>query len=54
MDCDEFLQRSHPTETEHRPLPSSERLVRILGAIVDPAAGFLSIVDAEVLESRTI
>jgi len=34
----EFLECSHPPEAEHRPLSSSQRLVRILGAVVDPAA----------------
>ena len=34
----EFLQTSHPPEAKHRPLSSSKRLVRILGAVVDPAA----------------
>lgn len=54
VNCDELLQRSCPTEAKHRPLPSSKRLVRILHTIVGPAASFLTIVDAEVLESRTI
>jgi hypothetical protein len=34
----EFLQTSHPPEAKHRPLPSSEWLVGILDAIVQPAA----------------
>jgi len=47
----EFLQTSHPRtsgshppEAKHRPLSSSKRLVRILGAIVQPAAD-LALVD---------
>ena len=31
---------SHPAKAKHRPLPSSEWLVGILNAVVDPAAGF--------------
>jgi hypothetical protein len=31
---------SHPPEAKHRPLPSSEWLVGILNAVIDPAAGF--------------
>src|SRR6056297_3130093 len=42
MDGGKFLQTSHPTEPKHRPLPSSERQVRILGPVVYPAARLLS------------
>jgi hypothetical protein len=50
----EFLQTSHPSEPEHRPLSSSKRLVRILDTIVQPTAD-LSLVDgAQTLERGTI
>ena len=40
MNHGEFLYTSHLSETEHGPLSSSERQVRILHAIVQPAPGF--------------
>jgi hypothetical protein len=40
----EFLQTLHPQEAKHRPLSSSKRLLRVLDAIVQPAAG-LALVD---------
>ena len=42
MNGGEFLQTSHLPETEHGPLSSSKRQVRVLGAIVEPTEGFLS------------
>ena len=54
VDGCELLQCSHPPEAAHRPLAPSEWLVRIFCTIVGPAAGFLKIDDAEVLEGRTI
>jgi hypothetical protein len=38
-----LLQASDPPEAKHRPFPSSERLVGILGVVVEPAAGFASV-----------
>jgi hypothetical protein len=34
----ELLQCLHPSEAQHGPLSSSQRLVRILGSAVQPAA----------------
>jgi hypothetical protein len=39
VDGGEFLQTPHAPEAKHRPLPSSERQVRILGPVFQPAAG---------------
>ena len=45
-----FLQTSHPPKAKHRPLSSSKRLMRVLGAVVQPPA-YLTLVDhAEALE----
>ena len=41
MDGDEFLQTSHMSETQHRPLSSPKWQVRILGPIIEPASRFL-------------
>src|SRR6056297_4363352 len=49
VDGGELLQTSHAPEPEHRPLPSSERQVRIFGPIVEPAAGLLPVLDKEIL-----
>ena len=38
MDGAEFLKGVHPSKPQHSPLSSSERLVGILGAVVQPAA----------------
>jgi hypothetical protein len=54
VDSGKFLQTSHPAKAKHRPLPSSEWLMRVLGAVVDPSAD-LALVDApELLQSRAI
>jgi hypothetical protein len=50
----EFLQTAHSPETEHRPLPSSKRQVRILRTIVPPTTGFLPVADAKFLERSAI
>ncbi len=50
----EFLQTSHPPEAEHRSLSSSEWLVGILDAIVQPAAGFAFVDGAQTLERRAV
>jgi hypothetical protein len=47
MDRDEFLQRSHASESQHRSFSPSKWQVRVLGAIVGPAAGFLSFRNAQ-------
>ena len=36
----ELLQRSHAPKAQHRPFSSSERLVTVLGPVVQPAASF--------------
>jgi hypothetical protein len=41
MNCGELLQTSHLPEAEHRTFSSSKWQVRILGPIVQPAAGLL-------------
>ena len=43
VDVCEFLQTSHPPKSLHRPLTPSERQMRVLCPIVEPAAGFLPI-----------
>ena len=43
MDGGELLQRSRQPETKHRPLPPSERLVRVLRSVVGPPTCFLKI-----------
>lgn len=50
----EFLQTSHLLKTEHRPFTPSKWLVLIFNTIVPPAAGFLPITDAELLEHSAI
>ena len=54
MSGGEFLQCSHPTKSEHRPLPPSERLVGILHAIVGPATSFLLVADTEFPQGRAV
>src|SRR6056297_880336 len=54
MDGGEFLQTSHAPEPEHRPLPSSERQVRVLRSVVRPASGFLPIRRTQVLQRRAV
>ncbi len=53
MNGGEFLQASHVTKAQHRPLSSSKRLVRILSAVVQPAAGFLLLRIADNLHRNT-
>ena len=50
----EFLQTSHPSEAKHRPLPSSEWLVGVLGAVVDPAADFAPFNRTELFQGGAI
>ena len=53
MDGGVLLQSAHAPKPEHRPLPSSERQVRILHAIVQPASGLLPVGFTEIPQSRT-
>ncbi len=50
----EFLQTSHAPEPEHCPFSSSKRLVRILGAVVQPAAKLALVDGANFLQGRAI
>jgi len=50
----EFLQTAHSPEAEHRPFPSSERLVGILRPVVQPAANLALVDGAQNLECSTI
>jgi len=54
MDSGEFLQPSQLSETKHRSLPSSKWLIRILGAVVDPAADLALVDAAELFQGRAI
>src|SRR6056297_1742608 len=54
MDGSEFLQTSHPPEAEHRPLPSSEWQVRILGPVVQPATRLLPVDCSDFFQSGTV
>ncbi len=49
-----FLQTSHPPKAKHRPLPSSEGLMRILDAIVQPAANLALVDSTQAFERRAI
>jgi hypothetical protein len=50
----EFLQRFHPSEVAHGPPSSSQGLVRILHAVVQPAPGLLPIGGADLLQSGPV
>lgn len=50
MDGGELLQTSHPPETEHRPLASSEGKMRILGPVVDPPTRLMADIDAPLMQ----
>jgi len=54
VDCGEFLQTSHPPETEHRPLSSSKWLVGILGSVVFPTTNDTALMIAGSLHRRTV
>jgi hypothetical protein len=54
VDCGEFLQTSHPPEAAHGPFPSSEWLVRVLSAVVQPTADFAFVDGTELLEGGTV
>ena len=50
----EFLQSSRLSEPQHGALPPSERLMGVLGAIVQPAAGFLLVRVADDLHGSAV
>ena len=54
VDRGELLQTSHAPEPQHRPFPSSERLVGILRPVVQPAASLALVGRAERFESSTV
>jgi hypothetical protein len=50
----ELPQTSHPPEPKHRPLPSSERKVRVLRPVVQPPAGFLPVRCTDLFQGRAV
>jgi hypothetical protein len=50
----EFLQRSHSSEPQHGALAPSKWLMGVLGAIVQPTAGFLALGVADNLHRHTV
>ena len=54
VDGGEFLEGLHPSKPLHGPLSSSERLVRILNPVGEPAAHLLTIGIADLLHGRPI
>src|SRR5665213_1071519 len=50
----EFLECFHPPKSEHSPLSSPERLVRILGPVVQPAPALLAIGGGDLLQRGAI
>ena len=54
VDGGEHLQTSHAPEPLDRPFSSSERQVRVLRPIVQPAARLLAVARAELLEGCAI
>ena len=54
VDCGELLQTSHSSEAKHCSLPSSEWLMRVLGAVIDPAADFALVDATELFQSRAV
>ena len=46
MDGSEFLQGLDVSEPHHRSFPSSERLMGMLGSIVEPSSTVLTLQDA--------
>jgi hypothetical protein len=49
----EFPETSHPPEPEHGPFPSSEWLVGILGAVIQPSADFAFFDGTDLLQCGT-
>jgi hypothetical protein len=54
VDGNKFLQTFHTPEPKHCPLPSSKRQVRILPAVVQPAARFLPFGIADYFHCSTL
>jgi hypothetical protein len=54
VDRGEFLECFHPPKSEHGPLSSSERQVRVLDPVVLPAADLLSVGHAKILHGRAV
>ena len=54
MHGDKLLQRSQPAEAEHGTFHSSERLMGILRAIVEPATGFAVVTKSSVLKGSPV
>jgi hypothetical protein len=54
MDGNEFLQRSHPAEAEHRAFSSPEGLMRILGSVVESVACFTVVRQSRRLQRRGV
>ena len=54
MNGDEFLQTSHLPEALHGTFSSSKRQIRILGSVVKPSPGFLSVRVSNGLHRRAI
>ncbi|MDF1806802.1 MAG: hypothetical protein P1U60_10530 [Hyphomonas sp.] len=52
VDGNEFLKRGIASETLHGSLSSSERLMGVLGPILQPSRGILAVAYAEVRECR--
>jgi hypothetical protein len=54
VDGGEFLECLHPPKSEHRPFPSSERLMRVLGSIVDPPPYLLPVGISDLVHRRWV
>lgn len=54
MGGDELLQRGRASESLHGSLLSSERLMGVLGTIVQPPLGVLASRDAEIRKRRSV
>ena len=50
----ELLHTSHAPQAQHRPFPSSEWLMGILGPVVQPAAGFPFAEGSKVLQGHAV
>jgi hypothetical protein len=54
VDGGEFLSRLHMPQSEHRPLPPSERQAAVLHLVVDPVANFLPVAVSPFVARRAI
>lgn len=54
LDCGELPQPSHSPEAKHRPFSSSEWLVGVLGAVVQPTSDFAPVDGAGLLQGGTV